>query len=227
MDLYIEVSIDQARMQRGQIISRWFMDGLESVLSDLANSAEWYAVLNREEYSNAESFEGGREKQIAFLEGLHCSPYYAQLAFHSRDEQLGWLSTSSAFFDGAYASNVAALPGDDSDLADPAYCASLVEFLSGALSGANPAFGRVEVGDFSDQTNLDVVLRRKRRDSVPQSRRILRGYAWVTICPEELLQRLGGCDALASSGAFFRVLSIEGGVQFFSLARLWRAILMG
>jgi hypothetical protein len=42
---------------------------------------------------------------------------------------------------------------------------------------------------------------------------MLRGYSWVTVCPEELAARLGGARALADTGAFFRIEELPGGVR--------------
>ncbi len=47
--------------------------------------------------------------------------------------------------------------------------------------------------------------------SVRESRNTLRGYAWVTILPEELLRRIGGTATLEKSGAFFRVCPLPAG----------------
>jgi hypothetical protein len=97
------------------------------------------------------------------------------------------------------------------DPEDAAACAVLVEFLRDALDACNPTFGRVELNNFNELTNLDAVLRRKRRKSLRESRQFVRGYAWVTVCPAELSARLGGPAALAASGAFHRVVPLRAG----------------
>ncbi|MEU9353586.1 hypothetical protein AB0D65_22020 [Streptomyces griseoloalbus] len=101
---------------------------------------------------------------------------------------------------------------DEERAADPAYCRSVVEFLIAALDAVNPAFGRVCMGEpVTPKANLDAVLNRKLRKSVAEARQSLRGYAWVTVCPSELTDALGGADALKRSGAFHRVASLASG----------------
>ncbi|MGW3644544.1 hypothetical protein [Streptomyces sp. NPDC000878] len=105
------------------------------------------------------------------------------------------------------------LSGDDTARVDDAiFCTSLVGFLISALNSVNPAFGRVCVGEpMQQKTNLDAVLRRKIWRSVAEARNFLRGYAWVTVCPEELTEELGGADFLERTGAFHRVVPLASG----------------
>jgi hypothetical protein len=85
---------------------------------------------------------------------------------------------------------------DEPRSADPAFCRSVVDFLISALDPVNPAFGRVCVGEpVTPKANLDAALKRKLRKSVAEARQSLRGYAWVTVCPAELTDALGGADA--------------------------------
>ncbi|MEY2248892.1 hypothetical protein AB8A21_39240 [Streptomyces sp. BF23-18] len=83
--------------------------------------------------------------------------------------------------------------------------------LHAALDGSSPLYGHIEWDNFDELTNLDVVLRRRRRPSLREGRRFLRGYAWVTVCPAELAARLGGAATLEDSGAFHRVLPLRAG----------------
>lgn len=95
---------------------------------------------------------------------------------------------------------------------DAASCTAVVDFLYAALDGSSPVFGRIDGDNFDELTNLDAVLRRRKRTSLREGRRFLRGYAWVTVCPAELAVRLGGAAALEDSGAFHRVLPLRAGV---------------
>ncbi|WP_339134481.1 hypothetical protein WJM95_33105 [Streptomyces sp. f51] len=70
-----------------------------------------------------------------------------------------------------------------------------MDFLYAVLDGSSPLYGHIEWDDFDELTNLDAVLRRKRRTSLREGRQFLRGYAWVTVCPAELAARLGGASA--------------------------------
>ncbi|GAA3866013.1 hypothetical protein GCM10023084_19090 [Streptomyces lacrimifluminis] len=97
--------------------------------------------------------------------------------------------------------------GDDSS-----FSADIVNFLVSALDSTNPAFGRVCVGEpMKEKTNLDTVLRKKIWRSVSEARHFLRGYAWVTVCPEELTEELGGAGSLERTGAFHRVFPLASG----------------
>jgi len=49
------------------------------------------------------------------------------------------------------------------------------------------------------------------REGKSASRQVLRGYDWLTICPQELADRVGGAAGLAASGAFHEVAQLAGG----------------
>lgn len=44
-----------------------------------------------------------------------------------------------------------------------------------------------------------------------RARRVLRGYSWVTVVPDEIAERLGGGEAFAASGAFWKVERLRQG----------------
>jgi hypothetical protein len=60
-------------------------------------------------------------------------------------------------------------------------------------------------------TMLEEALGRDPLVGVAQSREVLRGYPWVTVCAPELAGRLGGPDALRVSGAFHEVRELPTG----------------
>lgn len=47
--------------------------------------------------------------------------------------------------------------------------------------------------------------------AIANSREVLRGYDWLTICADELADRLGGVEALRDSGAFTEVEPLRSG----------------
>ncbi|MFF7602956.1 hypothetical protein [Streptomyces mirabilis] len=131
-----------------------------------------------------------------FEEELAAFPWGAQLVFLTEGgepEVLGRACSYHVLSDGSIwrASALASVNSPD----DVASCTAVVHFLYAALDGSSPLFGHIEWDDFDELTNLDVVLRRKRR-SLREGRRFLRGYAWVTVCPAELAARLGGAALL-------------------------------
>jgi hypothetical protein len=104
---------------------------------------------------------------------------------------------------------------------DIASCTAVMDFPYAALDGSSPLFGHIEWDNFDELTNLDVVLRRRRRTSLREGRRFLRSYAWVTVCPAELVTRLDGAAALEDSGAFHRVFPLRAGVCCSRLRPRW------
>ncbi|MBM0226520.1 MULTISPECIES: hypothetical protein [Micromonospora] len=87
-----------------------------------------------------------------------------------------------------------------------------VDFLTEVLADADPAYGEInkDVGD-EGSTELDKSLRRDSDVSLKQSRQVLRGYSWVTVVPGELVERLGGADAIESAGAVAEVRRLAAG----------------
>ncbi|MFV0138255.1 hypothetical protein ACLGIH_34845 [Streptomyces sp. HMX87] len=215
MDVYIEVQLDSADPRdRGEAVRQWFSESLSRMFSGLRSidGVSWFASLSRDENSPAERYSGDITRQDDFLSELSAFPYWAQLEFTGGgDLQLARLRSSHLIDGGAYSSLSTAMQCGHEALSNAEYCAWIVESVSAAVTGANPAFGRIEYGEFSDRANLDIALRRKPEEFLRAARAVLRGYAWVTICPEELVEHLGGCKELAATGAFFRVVPLQGG----------------
>ncbi|GGV70359.1 hypothetical protein GCM10010277_81230 [Streptomyces longisporoflavus] len=210
--MYIEVCLDRDSSEHGEVILRWFSECRQRLLNGLpASAGAWLASLTKGENDPSERFEGAPERENAFIKSLVRPPYWAQLGFHEGDRQLAWIRTSAAKSLDGHRSVTTFLNVDDPEMRDPDFCARLVEGLSVAADGSNPSFGRVEYGRYSDRANLEVALRRKPREFLPMSRSLLRGYGWVTVCPEELVARLGGVQSLERGGAFFRVIPLSSG----------------
>lgn len=95
----------------------------------------------------------------------------------------------------------------------PVVLPPLLELLRSVASVADPAYGEAVVNGSSlpPATMLDGALYRHKEDSAAQSREFLRGYEWLTICPKELLPRLGGVEGLRASKAFSVVEGLEQG----------------
>jgi hypothetical protein len=82
----------------------------------------------------------------------------------------------------------------------------------------NPGFGHISYAHYGD-TALEYSLRgpqftqewRDHEYAVNDCRKYLRGYSWLTIVPQELVERVGGVDGLRTSGAFFEVQPLAGG----------------
>jgi hypothetical protein len=105
----------------------------------------------------------------------------------------------------------------ETSLNDPDRQQSWLAFIREIVDNLNPAFGIVDYEyDFLygqtavEATVADLSIALTKEGKVV-SRRVLRGYDWLTICPQELVARLGGVRALAASGAFHQVEELRGG----------------
>jgi hypothetical protein len=108
-----------------------------------------------------------------------------------------------------------AFAAPESDLSDPGCQAAWLAFIRETAENLNPAFGIIDYeydylyGEAAAEHLIrDGYLRHER---VPRSRQQLRGYDWLTICPQELADRLGGTDALRATSAFHEVSQLSGG----------------
>ncbi|GGN95035.1 hypothetical protein GCM10010112_84900 [Actinoplanes lobatus] len=101
-------------------------------------------------------------------------------------------------------------------LADPAAMPELADALIGVVrqigERADVAYGEMCSHPLRRPwTTLDRALRRRDRESLPQSRQVLRGYEWVTMCPAELAKSLGEAKGLRDTGAFAEVVELATG----------------
>ncbi|MEV5012489.1 hypothetical protein [Streptomyces sp. NPDC055692] len=214
MDLHVEMQLDSRdTKKRGATIAQWFNVSLNSLLLQTAPpGASWTAGLAMEEGDSLEFFEDLDSIRSDFLGKLVCFPYAARLVLMCGEQEIGSVSSTHAVTGGEHSRLTASLQYGSAALSDPQRCNRLVDAVAQALNQADPAFGRIECDQFSEYSNLDLALRRKPDEYLPMSRHLLRGYAWTTICPEELVGRLGGVDALRKTGAFARVVRLERGV---------------
>lgn len=104
----------------------------------------------------------------------------------------------------------------ESDLEDPERQQAWLAFLRDTVENLNPAFGIIDYeydglyGEAAAESTIKAswMLRHQR---IPRSREQLRGYDWLTICPQELADRFGGSEALRATGAFHEVAQLSGG----------------
>nr|MDT0662239.1 hypothetical protein [Micromonospora sp. DSM 115978] len=95
----------------------------------------------------------------------------------------------------------------------PRVVPALIELIKLTGDVADPTYGEIVVnaGVLAPATMLDGALDRGIVESARASRQVLRGYEWVTVCPRELVGRLGGIVALGESGAFSEVVPLRHG----------------
>lgn len=108
---------------------------------------------------------------------------------------------------------------DDPAVADTA----LLRYLRSAAELSNPSYGEISFTSRLYQSALETGLALLPQDTVPRSRRIARGYAWVTVLAEELGDRLGGAGGLLASGAFTEVAPLTGGGFWLRSTEHWRS----
>lgn len=80
-------------------------------------------------------------------------------------------------------------------------------------------YGHIAEDADSLGTALERSLRQYSWDTVPHCRENLRGYSWITVCPAELVVRLGGAPGLEGTGAFYEVAEAAGGSVFLQATR--------
>ncbi|MEV4630668.1 hypothetical protein AB0J90_30830 [Micromonospora sp. NPDC049523] len=160
----------------------------------------------------------------AFLQGLDDVPFTADLNVVTLDREgfpnaLPMFTVTSALNE-EFAPQMREHDGrwlflnvgfDPNWLADPAYQKATLAFVRTVADDCNPAYGEISYDRGSGRTAFENVFDGRPSRTVLESRRTLRGYAWLTICPEEVGDRLGGVDGLRAGGAFVEVDKLAGG----------------
>lgn len=221
MDLFICASLDASTEGGvGPAVAHWFRAALAGPLLGLSRMEEQgkraysLASTQRDERSRERDFSPISQKWPLMERELSEAPESGDLLFFvvGGDGPASHVKNSSITVRRPNMSLSMSLVVGNGDAADPDYCSGIREFLVSALDEVNPAFARVDcTGPWTDRTNLDVVLGRRPRHSVEQARSLLRGYSWITVCPAELCQRLGGVTEISASGVFFRVVPLSSG----------------
>jgi hypothetical protein len=110
-----------------------------------------------------------------------------------------------------------AFSAPESDLGDSQRQQAWLAFVRETVEDLNPAFGIIdyEYDSFYGQTAVEHTIKPLYQwpwyQCLPTSRQALRGYDWLTICPQELAGRLGGAEVLRGTGAFHEVAPLRGG----------------
>jgi hypothetical protein len=160
----------------------------------------------------------------AFLAGLDEVPFTAELKLVTLDREgyphaLPALRVTSAF-NSEFAKELREQDGrwlfltvqfGPELLDDPDYQKATLAFARGIVDACNPNYGEISYDRGSGRSAFESVFGGIPTRTVLASRRELRGYAWLTICPEEIGERLGGVDALRASGAFAEVAKLVHG----------------
>ncbi|MFK4088500.1 hypothetical protein ACI2LF_30585 [Kribbella sp. NPDC020789] len=87
-----------------------------------------------------------------------------------------------------------------------------MSLLADCVGDRSVDYGQVILdGNINHSTSLDMALGRTFIDSIEESRKFLRGYGWITLCPAVLAERLGGVAGLEASEAFVAVRQLQSG----------------
>lgn len=221
MYLFISASLDTLTVGGiGSSVAGWYRAALAGPLSGLRQVEEQggqvssIACTQRDESSRELDYSPVSQKWSFMERELSDAPESGDLLFFrgGGDGPAAHVKNSSITVRHPKMSLSVLLEVGDDEMADPDYCSGIADFLVASLNDVNPAFARVDVaGPWGDDTNIDVVLERRPRYSVDEAREFLRGYSWITVCPDELFRRLGGVSGFVASGAFCRVIPLAAG----------------
>jgi hypothetical protein len=107
-------------------------------------------------------------------------------------------------------------------LDDPAFQRSTLDFVHGFADEWNVAYGEISYDRGSGRTAYEDVFGGNPNRTAPESRKFLRGYAWLTLCAQEIGDRLGGVEALRASDAFAAVEPLRNGGYWLLASQDWR-----
>lgn len=107
-------------------------------------------------------------------------------------------------------------------LDDPEFQRSTLRFLREFADEWNVAYGEISYDRGSGRTAFEDVFSGNPSRTAPESRKFLRGYAWLTLCPQEIGDRLGGVEALRASEAFAAVEALRNGGYWLLATEDWR-----
>jgi hypothetical protein len=96
-------------------------------------------------------------------------------------------------------------------LQDPAYQQATLSFARSYADRCNPSYGEISFNLGDLKTAFEQRFGPHPHTTVRASRSVLRGYAWLTICPQQIGDRLGGLEGLRNSGAFAHVEPLAKG----------------
>jgi hypothetical protein len=163
----------------------------------------------------------------AFLDGLSVAPFGAELSVITLDH---------GGFPNAFPSLEIGLRTNDDDhgwwflnvrfgpelLDDPQFQKSALTFVRSFADDWNLTYGEISYDRGSGGTAFESVFRGQPDQTSLTSRETLRGYAWLTICPQEIGDRLGGVPALRASSAFAQVQALDNGGYWLLATEDWR-----
>jgi hypothetical protein len=212
--LYLDCGDDFARIE--PLLSRWYDEACRLLVPFVHPVGAPAPTVSLTAYAQDAAGRGRRRRPARWTDGLSADLY--QLSAHWFDVAPAAMASELDLYFFRFAGQrhvkLQISIGFDQrpdrlNLVLPA----LVELtrLMGDLT--DPAYGEIVVNatSLAPATMLDTALGRSAEASARSSRVHLRGYEWVTVCPKELTERLGGPERLRASGAFAEVRSLAQG----------------
>jgi hypothetical protein len=105
---------------------------------------------------------------------------------------------------------------------DPQFQQTTLAFVRSFADEWNPDYGEISYDRGSGRTAYENVFWGDPRRTAVTSHDLLRGYAWLTLCPQEIGDRLGGAERLRASGAFAEVEGLTRGGYWLLATPDWR-----
>nr|WP_221378577.1 hypothetical protein [Actinoplanes polyasparticus] len=163
----------------------------------------------------------------AFLGRLATVPHHAALSLITLDRQ---------GFPNAFPTFSVALDTNDDDhgwlflkvrfgpelLDDRDFQKSTLAFARSFAEATDLAYAEISYDRGSGRTAYEDVFRGRPGRTALTSRETLRGYAWLTVCPREIGERLGGLDTFRGSGAFAEAERLPAGGYWLLATEDWR-----
>lgn len=214
--LYLDCGDDLGRLR--QLLTYWYDETCRSLLPYLRPAGAPEPMMSLSVYERTADGRPRRRKPRVWNEGVTHELH--QLSVHWSDTVASSLASEldlyvSRLADRRHVKLQVSVGFQDRPGGLSRVVPELVDLMRRVADVTDPTYGEIVVNaeTLAPATMLDGALSRGSEESARDSRRSLRGYEWVTICPRELVVRLGGAEALRSTGAFVEVVPLaHGGV---------------
>lgn len=212
--LYLDCGDDLARLR--PLLAYWYDETCRSLLPYLRPAGAPEPMMSLSVYERTADGRPRRRKPRTWDEGL--STHLHKLSVHWSDA----IATSLAseldlyvfrFAEGRHVKLQVSVGFQNRPGGLSRVLPDLVDLMRRVADVTDPTYGEIVVNaeTLAPATMLDGALSRPTAQSAGDSRRRLRGYEWVTVCPTELAARLGGAEALRATGAFVEVVPLAHG----------------
>ena len=236
----LEFSIEcPASASRAELVADWFRSGLRELSDGLLDRLETQGPLPADGIPMPAQLVGGALASMVVMprkgsDGPGTIERYSAMAFQRFENQFdsdfsriglvahaitGPWSVSTPYFElrcqvipevPDYMHLVASVSQGDFEVDGTAQ--KWLRFAARQADALNPIFGHSVSSSEDYRTSREKELRWFPFETVPNGRRSLRGYSWITICSREIIEQLGGIQELVGSGAFHCVReTVSGG----------------